>query len=136
MKISKNADIETTEINLLQQYGFRFLPYWPVFLVLLIFSLIIASFYLKFKAPVYEVTSSILIKDEKRGQDDSKVLDALNLFGAKKIVENEVIVAFDKQSCGCNIDNQHRKNSENSSNVESNRFEGKFSFFRPEERLR
>jgi len=33
-----------------------------------------------------------LIKDEKRGLDDSKVEDALNLFGEKKIIENEIEV--------------------------------------------
>ena len=36
-----------------------------------------------------EVKAKILVKDEKKGVDASKVLDALNLFGEKKIVENE-----------------------------------------------
>src|ERR1022692_20941 len=92
MKVSRNADIETTETNLLHQFAFRYLPYWPLFAILLAFSILIAFFYLKNKAPLYEVTASILIKDEKRGLDDSKVLDELNLFGAKKIVENEIEV--------------------------------------------
>ncbi len=92
MKVSKNADIETTETNLLQQFVSRYLPYWPLFLIALIFSAAIGFLYLKYETPIYEVTASILIKDEKRGMDDSKVLDALNLFGAKKIVENEIEV--------------------------------------------
>ena len=92
MKVSRNADIETTETNLLHQLGFRYLPYWPLFAILLAFSIFIAFIYLKNKAPLYEVTTSILIKDEKRGLDNSKVLDELNVFGVKKIVENEIEV--------------------------------------------
>jgi len=92
MKVSQNANIETTETNLLQLFTFRYLPYWPLFLIVLGLSVLMAFVYLKNKAPLYEITASILVKDEKRGLDDSKVLDALNLFGAKKIVENEIEV--------------------------------------------
>ena len=96
MKVSKNTDIETSEINLVKQAGFKFLPYWPVFVLLFICSFVVAFIYLKYKSPVYNITATILIKDEKRGLDDSKVLDALNLFGAKKIVENEIEVLHSK----------------------------------------
>ena len=92
MKISKDAYIEKTDTDLLQQFICRYLPYWPIFVALCIFSLITGSLYLKCKTPLYEVTASILIKDEKRGLDDSKVEDALNLFGQKKIIENEIEV--------------------------------------------
>jgi len=92
MQVSKNANIETAETNVLQLFVSRYLPYWPVFAIVVVLGLIVAAIYLKFKTPKYEVTASILIKDEKRGLDDSKILDALNLFGAKKIVENEIEV--------------------------------------------
>jgi len=92
MKVTHNADIETSETNLLQQSVYRFLPYWPLFVLLLILSIGMAFLFVKVKTPLYDVTASILVKDEKRGLDDSKVLDALNLFGAKKIVENEIEV--------------------------------------------
>jgi len=92
MKVSKTAGIETTETNLLQQLVFRYLPYWPLFVILLICSASIAFLYLKTTIPVYETTATILVKDEKRGLDESKVLESLNLFGIKKIVENEIEV--------------------------------------------
>ncbi len=38
----------------------------------------------------YEASASILIKDEKKGVDDSKVVEQFNIFGSKKIVENEI----------------------------------------------
>src|SRR5579859_1059964 len=92
MKLSKSAYIEKKKTDLLQQAFFRYLPYWPLFLAAGIFALIAGFVYLKFKTPLYEVTASILVKDEKRGLDDSKVEDALNLFGEKKIIENEIEV--------------------------------------------
>jgi hypothetical protein len=39
---------------------------------------------------MYESLASILIKDEKKGQEDSKMEELLNLFNTKKIVENEL----------------------------------------------
>src|SRR6267142_2421335 len=92
MKLSKSAYIEKKETDLFQQVVFRYLPYWPLFLSAVIFTLLVGFIYLRFKTPLYEVTASILIKDEKRGLDDSKVEDALNLFGEKKIIENEIEV--------------------------------------------
>jgi tyrosine-protein kinase Etk/Wzc len=90
MKVSKNAGIETTETNLLQQFVFRYLPYWPVFVVLIICSAGAAFLYLKYTVPVYETTATILVKDEKRGLDDSKVLESRKQIGAKNIFVNEI----------------------------------------------
>ncbi|GGB20263.1 GumC family protein [Puia dinghuensis] len=92
MKLSKSAYIEKKETDLLQQALFRYLPYWPLFLAAVLFALIVGFIYLRYKTPLYEVTASILVKDEKKGLDDSKVEDALNLFGEKKIIENEIEV--------------------------------------------
>ncbi|PWT73098.1 MAG: capsular biosynthesis protein [Bacteroidetes bacterium] len=92
MKVSKNAFVEKADTELLQRLSFRYLPYWPLFLIAIILSLAAAWLYLKYKTPVYEVTGSILVKDQKKGLDESKVEDALNLFGEKKIIENEIEV--------------------------------------------
>jgi tyrosine-protein kinase Etk/Wzc len=92
MKVSKNTGIETTETSLLQQLIFRYYPYWPLLVLLVIFSMGMGYLYLKFRIPVYETTATILVKDEKKGLDESKVLEALNMFGEKKIVENEMEV--------------------------------------------
>ena len=73
-----------------QKLLFKFLPYWPVFLVFFIISSTCLYFYLKYTTPLYETTASILIKDEKKGQEDSKMEEVLNVFGTKKIVENEL----------------------------------------------
>jgi|GEM_PF-376839 len=76
--------------NFFQQLAIKYLPFWPFFAVLLVISLALAFLYLQFTAPVYESSASILIKDEKKGQEDSKMEELLNLFNTKKIVENEL----------------------------------------------
>jgi capsular exopolysaccharide synthesis family protein len=78
------------EENLFAELGQRYLPYWPLFVFLITLSLGAAFIFLKFSPPIYEVVGKVLVKDEKKGVDASKVLDALNVFGEKKIVENEI----------------------------------------------
>jgi tyrosine-protein kinase Etk/Wzc len=72
--------------NLLETY----LPFWPWFLISVLLCLAGANTYLRYANPDYEVNAKILVKDEKKGVDASKVLDALNVFGENKIVENEI----------------------------------------------
>ncbi|MEY4030538.1 MAG: hypothetical protein RJA90_1801, partial [Bacteroidota bacterium] len=72
--------------NLLETY----LPFWPWFVLSVALCLAGANTYLRYANPDYEVNAKILVKDEKKGVDASKVLDALNVFGENKIVENEI----------------------------------------------
>jgi tyrosine-protein kinase Etk/Wzc len=78
------------ENNGFQQLLTRFIPYWPLFLVTILISVACLYYYLKTTVPIYETTASVLIKDEKKGQEDSKMEEVLNVFGTKKIVENEL----------------------------------------------
>ena len=78
------------EENLFAELGQRYLPYWPLFVILITLSLGAAFVFLKLSPPIYEIVGKVLVKDEKKGVDASKVLDALNVFGEKKIVENEI----------------------------------------------
>ncbi len=89
--------MEKTNHNTLEKenHGFlqlftKFIPFWPLFVICLCISGAYLFFYLKFTIPIYETTASVLIKDEKKGQEDSKMEEVLNVFGTKKIVENEL----------------------------------------------
>lgn len=76
-------------------FGFiisRFLPFWPLFAVLIFFGLLGAWTYLKWATPVYGVSATLIIKDEKKGVDDARMLESINAFDSKKIVENEIEV--------------------------------------------
>jgi tyrosine-protein kinase Etk/Wzc len=65
---------------------------WPLFLMF--FTLIsIASFaYLKLSPEYYQANAILIIKDEKKGNEESKLMESLNLISSKKIIENEVQV--------------------------------------------
>src|SRR5690349_17333936 len=78
------------EENLFQEVIRKYLPYWPLFAILLLVGCVSAYIYLRYAKPVYEANATILIKDEKKGTDESKILESLDLFGQKKIVENEI----------------------------------------------
>lgn len=81
---------EDNEDNLIQQLVSKYLPYWPVFLIAVIVGATLAFFYLRYTIPVYEATATIIIKDEKKGNEDSKLMESLDQISSKKIVENEI----------------------------------------------
>ncbi len=88
------------ERNIASQLWFKYFPYWPLFLIFLVVAGAGAWFYLRYKAPLYESTASILIKDEKKGNDDSKVIASLNQLSTKKIIENEIEVIRSRSIMG------------------------------------
>ena len=83
---------QNNQRNLLDQLMFRYVPYWPLFVGLMLFFGFCAWVYIKTTVPLYESSAAILIKDEKKGVDDSKMIESLNLISTKKIVENEIEV--------------------------------------------
>jgi capsular exopolysaccharide synthesis family protein len=70
----------------------KYLAYWPIFLLFLVFSSGLAYVYILYASPKYEARASLIIKDEKKGNDDSKLMESLNMINAKKIIENEIEV--------------------------------------------
>lgn len=78
--------------NILVQIVHRYLPFWPVLAIFLAVSLAISFIYLRSQTKIYVAAAKVLLKDPQKGGGDSKVLDALNIFSEKKIVENEIIV--------------------------------------------
>src|SRR5215468_2849000 len=83
---------EEKDSNLLNFIRFRFLPYWPLFGFLLLVAAAGAYVYWKLSPPAYEASADLLIKDEKKGSDDSKIVESLNLLTTKKTVEDEMEV--------------------------------------------
>ncbi|MCC9138538.1 GumC family protein [Pontibacter silvestris] len=80
-----------TEDKLFASLIYRYFPYWPLFILLLVVSLVGAWGYLNIYAtPTYEVSASLLIKDEKKGVVDSKMTESIDAFTSNKIVENEI----------------------------------------------
>ena len=90
MQTNKHKMAEEVEENLIQQLVSKYLPYWPLFLLALLVGTGIAFTYLRYTIPIYEANATIIIKDEKKGNEDSKMMESLDLISSKKIVENEI----------------------------------------------
>ncbi|MGN6645507.1 MAG: GumC family protein, partial [Cytophaga sp.] len=87
-----NKNIKAHENNLLHIITYKFLPYWPLLIGLIVFFMVGAVVYMRMALPKYEATAVLLVKDEKKGYDESRMIEDLNVFGTKKIVENELEV--------------------------------------------
>lgn len=70
----------------------KLIPYWPLFTILLVAMLGAGWLYLQMAAPKYESHARILIKDEKKGSEQSEELQALDLLTPKKNSDNEIEV--------------------------------------------
>ena len=81
-----------TERNILLQILERYTPFWPLFVITTALSLSVTFVYLRSQVRIYLSSAKVLLKDPNKGSGDSKILDALNIFGDKKIVENEIVV--------------------------------------------
>lgn len=84
-------EMESRETSFNQLWN-RYASYWPWFVFLLLLAVGTACLYMKYAIPHYESTARLLIKDEKKGVEDSKGLESINLISTKKILENEMEV--------------------------------------------
>ena len=93
MQVTHNngLEMESRETSISQLWN-RYASYWPWFVFLLLLAVGVAAMYMRYSIPQYESTARLLIKDEKKGVEDSKGLESLNLISTKKILENEMEV--------------------------------------------
>ena len=82
----------STTKNTLNAIAFRYLPFWPIFVLTIITSLVISYFYIHYQTPIYEATATVLLKDQNGGGTDASVLAALGVSNSAKTVENEIEV--------------------------------------------
>ena len=80
------------ESSFIEDVTFKYLPYWPLLIALGLLFGAMGWLYLKFTPHVYEITSSLLVTDDKKGADENPTNEQLNLPSSKKIVENEIEV--------------------------------------------
>ena len=66
--------------------------HWPSFLIFLTILGISSLVFLKCSPVYYQANALLIIKDEKKGSEESKLMESLNLISTKKIIENEVQV--------------------------------------------
>jgi hypothetical protein len=90
--MNNEQNTENTGSTFLEEVSYKYLPYWPLFLFSVIIFLIGAWAYLSYTNPVYGISSTILINDQKKGADDNKIEESINLLTSNKVVDNEIEV--------------------------------------------
>lgn len=70
----------------------RYLRHWKWFVFSLVLALACAYLYMLYQQPVYKITASMLVKDEKKGITDQNMLKELDILTPSKVVENEIEV--------------------------------------------
>lgn len=97
MKTNQKIGVNIKDDNIIRQLWFKYSPYWPLIILFLLLSLAGAWMYLRYETTaLYEATASILLKDEKKGGDDSKISESLDQLSEKKIIENEIEIIRSK----------------------------------------
>lgn len=73
---------------------FRMIRLWPWFVLSLVACLSLAFLYLRYATPIYQGVASLMVKDEKKGEDlmINSALKEIGLGGNAKLVENEIEV--------------------------------------------
>ncbi|RYE30172.1 MAG: hypothetical protein EOP48_32145, partial [Sphingobacteriales bacterium] len=90
-----NNDKEESSFNIQEVLG-KYVYHWPVFVFSLFVCVSAAYLYLRYTKPIYEVTSTLLLKDDKKGGPSEDILSQLDLAGGSKVVENEIEVLRSK----------------------------------------
>lgn len=108
MQLNQKLKVEAaTEKNVISQLWFKYFPYWPLFIIFLILSVVGAKYKLSKTTPLYQATATMLIKDEKKGVDDNKLMQEMNQLSAKKIIENEIEVLKSRELMDEVVKNLH-----------------------------
>ena len=80
---------EEEAINL-KEVAFKYIIHWKWFVLSLLLALAFAYTYLRYQTALYEIKSSILVKDEKKGMGQDDMLKQLDIFSSSKVVDNEI----------------------------------------------
>ncbi len=77
---------------------FRYIIHWPWFVASIMVCLIVAWVYLHFQTPVYQVSASIMIKDDKKsgGSTDLENLGIGGVITSTQSIDNEIEVLRSK----------------------------------------
>ncbi len=79
--------------NNFKELFFKYIIQWPYILISTIICLMLAFVYLRFQPPVYEVTSSVLIKEDEKKSNANSAINAiqdLGMFSMTSNFDNEV----------------------------------------------
>lgn len=68
----------------------KYTYHWPLFVIGLLLALLVAYAYIKLANPVYEISATILVKDEKKVPKEKSALQELDQSSSPKNAETEI----------------------------------------------
>ena len=88
----QNNGQDTEQEKTLGELLIPYLVQWKWIVASVVLFIVVAFVYLRYSTPVYQVTSKVLIKDEKRGQSpaDMDIFKDLGIMSSSGNVENEI----------------------------------------------
>ncbi|MCD8555533.1 MAG: polysaccharide biosynthesis tyrosine autokinase [Bacteroides graminisolvens] len=95
---AKNYSEQEQSLNI-QELLLRYLNYWPWFVGSVVACVAVAFLYLKMTAPIYSISASVMIKDDKKGGNMASEMAAfedLGLFAQSTNFDNELEVLKSK----------------------------------------
>ncbi len=105
--MNNEQNTENTGSTFLEEVSYKYLPYWPLFVFSLIVFMAGAWAYLSYTNPVYIASSTLLINDEKKGADENKIEESINLLTSNKVVDNEIEVLHSRKIMQDVVNNLH-----------------------------
>ncbi len=70
----------------------KYLYHWPLFIIALFVTFAAAMVYLHFAKPTYQITATLIIKDDKKVPGQQSALSEIDLVNSSKLIENEMEV--------------------------------------------
>ena len=68
---------EKPQANILQQIVQRYMPFWPIFMLLAGISLFIAHIYLRSQTKMYVAAAKVMIKDPQKNSSEFQILEGI-----------------------------------------------------------
>jgi tyrosine-protein kinase Etk/Wzc len=100
----KNLSVNNSQFTDLRAILKKYVYHWPVFIVGLLVALAVAYAYMRMVNPVYEISATILVKDDKKAPDEKSQLPELEQSGAPKNAETEIEIIRSKNLVGQVVD--------------------------------
>ena len=97
MKQTINSSMDNRQYTDLKTVLYKYLYHWPLFLAGLLLASAGAYIYLKTVNSVYEVSATILVKDEKKTPQEKSALQELDQTSSPKIAEAEIEILRSKK---------------------------------------
>ena len=93
--------------NIVISFWNKYFSYYPIFSILIFSSLCGAWVYNQQRVILYKASATLLIKDEKKGIEESKMSESIDFLSSKKIIENETEVIKSRAIMADVVNNLH-----------------------------